>query len=179
MRAVGGELRPVDDVAAVGLGSVTSPCVSVSEDRGLANWPAMRPIFTTGSEAPKVSTTAICSSTRNVSRMMLAVKSRKALGAVAALQHERLALGRLREMRLQPPRLAGEHQRRIFADAAPPSPRAFPGPGRPAPGGSGMSRQESGVQARAGMVSGMAGLLGRRYSRPISVIASAAKQSRR
>ena len=58
-------------------GSVMSPCVSVSDDRGLANCPAMRPIFTTGSEAPKVSTTAICSSTRNVSRMMLAVNSEK------------------------------------------------------------------------------------------------------
>ena len=43
----------------------------------MANWPAMRPIFTTGSAAPKVSTTAICSSTRKVSRMMLAVKSAK------------------------------------------------------------------------------------------------------
>ena len=37
----------------------------------------MRPIFTTGSDAPNVSTTAICSSTRNVSRMTLAVKSEK------------------------------------------------------------------------------------------------------
>ena len=50
----------------------------------------MRPSFTTGSEAPKVSTTAICNSTRKVSRMMLAVKSGEALGAVAALQHEGL-----------------------------------------------------------------------------------------
>ena len=56
---------------------MTSPWVSVSEDRGLANCPAMRPIFTTGSEAPKVSTTAICNSTRNVSRMVLAVNSEK------------------------------------------------------------------------------------------------------
>jgi hypothetical protein len=37
----------------------------------------MRPIFTTGTLLPKVSTTAICSNTRKVSRMMLAVKSSK------------------------------------------------------------------------------------------------------
>ena len=51
--------------------------VSLSLLRGLANCPAMRPIFTTGTLAPKVSTTAICNSTRKVSRMMLAVKSLK------------------------------------------------------------------------------------------------------
>ena len=51
--------------------------VSLSDERGLANCPAMRPIFTTGRLAPKVSTTAICSSTRKVSRMTLAVKSPK------------------------------------------------------------------------------------------------------
>ncbi len=33
-------------------GRVTSPRVSVSELRGLAYWPAMRPILTTGVEAP-------------------------------------------------------------------------------------------------------------------------------
>jgi hypothetical protein len=33
-------------------GSVTSPRVSVSLERGLANCPAMRPIFTTGIDAP-------------------------------------------------------------------------------------------------------------------------------
>ena len=59
------------------VGSVSSPMVSVSDERGFAYCPAMRPIFTTGTDAPKVSTTAICSSTRNVSRMMLAVKSVK------------------------------------------------------------------------------------------------------
>jgi len=37
----------------------------------------MRPIFATGRLAPKVSTTDICSSTRNVSRMLLAEKSTK------------------------------------------------------------------------------------------------------
>jgi hypothetical protein len=37
----------------------------------------MRPSFTTGTCPPKVSTTAICSSTRKVSRMTFAVKSEK------------------------------------------------------------------------------------------------------
>jgi hypothetical protein len=36
----------------------------------------------------------------------------EALGAVAALQQEGLALGHLAEQLLQAPRLAGEHQRR-------------------------------------------------------------------
>ena len=38
------------------------------------------------------------------------------LGAVAALQHERLAGGALREPRLQVARLAGKHQRRHACD---------------------------------------------------------------
>src|SRR6218665_958298 len=42
-------------------GSVTPSRVSVSLERGLANCPAIRPIFTTGMDAPYVSTTAICS----------------------------------------------------------------------------------------------------------------------
>ena len=33
-------------------GSVRSPRVSTSALRGLAYWPAIRPIFTTGTEAP-------------------------------------------------------------------------------------------------------------------------------
>ncbi len=43
----------------------------------MANCPAIRPTFTTGIEAPKVSTTAICSSTRKVSRMLSAPNSAK------------------------------------------------------------------------------------------------------
>jgi hypothetical protein len=38
---------------------VTSPIVSVGEERGLANWPAIRPTFTTGRLLAKVITTAI------------------------------------------------------------------------------------------------------------------------
>ena len=50
----------------------------MSAERGLANWPAIRPIFTTGMPAPKVSTTAICSSTRKESRILSAWKSANA-----------------------------------------------------------------------------------------------------
>jgi len=51
--------------------------VSVSEERGLANWPAMRPIFTTGWAPAKVSTTAICRKTRKKSRILSAPCSAK------------------------------------------------------------------------------------------------------
>ena len=54
------------------------PISSRSAERGLANWPAMRPSFTTGTPAPKVSTTAICRSTRKESRILSAWKSAKA-----------------------------------------------------------------------------------------------------
>ena len=50
---------------------------SVGSLRGLANWPAMRPTLITGQAAAKVSTTAICSSTRKVSRMLSAWNSAK------------------------------------------------------------------------------------------------------
>ena len=56
---------------------MTSPRVSVSLERGLANWPAMRPIFTTGIEAPYVSTTAICSTVFTRLRIWSAVAPAK------------------------------------------------------------------------------------------------------
>ena len=48
---------------------------------------------------------------------VVGMKLGEALGAVAALQQERLALGDLRQQPLQPARLAGEHQRRKVAAA--------------------------------------------------------------
>ena len=51
--------------------------VSVGAERGLANWPAMRPTFTTGLPPAKVSTTAICRIRRKVSRMLSAENSLK------------------------------------------------------------------------------------------------------
>ena len=44
-------------------------------ERGLANWPAMRPTFTTGTPSEYVSTTAICRMTRSFSRMLSAENS--------------------------------------------------------------------------------------------------------
>ena len=51
--------------------------VSVAEERGLTNWPAIRPTLTTGSIDPKVSTAAICSMIFSFSRMLMAEKSLK------------------------------------------------------------------------------------------------------
>ena len=50
--------------------------LSTSLLRGLAYWPARRPTFTTGTEAPYVSTTAICSRVRTLPRMPSAVFAR-------------------------------------------------------------------------------------------------------
>ncbi len=46
-------------------------------ERGLANWPAMRPTFTTGTPAAYVSATAICRMILSLSRIESAVKSAK------------------------------------------------------------------------------------------------------
>ena len=54
-------------------GSVTPSRVSVSELRGLAYCPAMRPILITGRLAPYVSTTAICRIVLILLRMLSAV----------------------------------------------------------------------------------------------------------
>jgi hypothetical protein len=70
------ELDAVDDVAAVAR-QLRRRSSSVGEERGLANWPAMRPTFTTGEAPAKVSTTAICRKTRKKSRMLLAPCSAK------------------------------------------------------------------------------------------------------
>ncbi|CAM5260881.1 hypothetical protein SVIOM342S_06598 [Streptomyces violaceorubidus] len=47
-------------------GSRTPSRSSNVRDRGLANCPAIRPTFTTGSDAPWASTTAICSRVRSL-----------------------------------------------------------------------------------------------------------------
>ena len=57
--------------------STGAPARSESAERGFANCPAMRPTFTTGIPAAKFSTTAICSSTRKVSRIVLVLNSAK------------------------------------------------------------------------------------------------------
>ena len=50
---------------------------SVGLERGLANWPAMRPTLTTGTPIEYVITTAICRMTRSFSRMLSAENSSK------------------------------------------------------------------------------------------------------
>ena len=78
----------------------------------MANWPAMRPTFTTGEAPAKVSTTAICRKTRKKSRMLSRRMLGEAFGAIAALQQEGVARGDLCKRGLELPRLAGENERR-------------------------------------------------------------------
>ena len=58
-------------------GSSIPSMVSRSAERGLANWPAMRPIFTTGTPPPNIATTAICSMTLKESLILLALNCEK------------------------------------------------------------------------------------------------------
>ena len=55
------------------LGSVAPSRVSVPDERGLANWPAIRPTFTTGKPAEYCSTTAIWRMTFSLSLMASAL----------------------------------------------------------------------------------------------------------
>ena len=89
--------------------------VSRSDERGLAYWPAIRPTLTTGTDAAYVSTTAICSSTRSLLRTLSAVTPVEGLGAVAALEQERLAPRDRADLGLEVVALPGEHQRRAGA----------------------------------------------------------------
>ena len=81
----------------------------------MANCPAIRPTFTTGTLPAKVSTTAICKMTRKGIADIVRVEFGKALGAVAALQQKRLALDDLGQIIGQVARLACKNQRRIVA----------------------------------------------------------------
>ena len=76
VRAAGLQRRGVvvDDVAAEDR-DLSPSTISSGAERGLANWPAMRPTLTTGVPVPYVSTTAICRMTLSLSRMLSAVKS--------------------------------------------------------------------------------------------------------
>ena len=56
-------------------GRSTSPTRSVALERGLANCPAMRPTFTTGTPSEYVRITAIWRMTRSFSRMLSAENS--------------------------------------------------------------------------------------------------------
>jgi hypothetical protein len=57
-------------------GSSTSPTRSVGWDLGFANWPAIRPTFTSGNPDPKIITTDICRKIFSFSRIDTALKSR-------------------------------------------------------------------------------------------------------
>ena len=58
-------------------GSSLSPTSSNAAERGLANWPAMRPTLMTGTPVEYVRTTAICRITLSLSRMASAENASK------------------------------------------------------------------------------------------------------
>ena len=58
-------------------GSSTPSIVSISADRGFANWPASLPTLMTGTPPPYIITTAICRSTLKESRTLLVLKFEK------------------------------------------------------------------------------------------------------
>ena len=67
--------------------------VSRSAERGLANWPAMRPIFTTGTPPPNIATTAICSMTLKESLILLALNCEKLSAQSPPAEEVALLLG--------------------------------------------------------------------------------------
>ena len=107
-----GKRHVIDHVAPIG--KVTPFCSSTSEDRGLANCPARRPTFTTGLPDANVSTTAICSNTRNVSWILLGWNSRNSLRSPRPAA-KRFAFRHVSKLGTQLARLTGKHQRRIVS----------------------------------------------------------------
>ena len=92
-------------------GSSTPSIVSVSAERGLANWPAMRPTFTIGTPE------RVGEHDRHLEDDLQPVADAvggegvEGLGAVAGLEQEGPAVGDLAEGGGEVAGLAGEHQR--------------------------------------------------------------------
>ena len=107
--------------------------VSVSSERGLANWPAMRPTFTTGTRAGKGQHHRHLQQHAEGVADIVGMEFGEALGAVAALEQESLAFGHLAERGHQVARLACEHQRRIGLQPRLDGGRAPPRPDNPEP----------------------------------------------
>ena len=114
MRACGGELGTVDQVAAVTGQPHAVPRSSKSDERGLAYCPAKRPMRMTGHWAPCTSARLICSMILSAVGDALRGAIREALGAIAALQHEAPPQGRFGELLAQGHDLPTGHQRRQF-----------------------------------------------------------------
>jgi hypothetical protein len=83
------------------------------EERGLANWPAMRPTLTTGSCAPKGQHNGHLQECAEEVADIVGAMLGEALGAVAALQQEAVAFRYIGEMLLQTARFTGKNERRI------------------------------------------------------------------
>ena len=93
-------------------GSSTPSTISVAAERGLANWPAMRPIFSTGTPVRVGEHHGHLQDDLELVADGVGRERVERLCAVAGLQQERLALGDLGELVGQRTGLAGEHERR-------------------------------------------------------------------
>ena len=84
----------------------------MSDERGLAYCPAIRPTLTTGTEAAYVSTTAICSSTRSLLRTLSAVTPAKVSAQSPPWSRNASPRATARDLGLEVVALPREHQRR-------------------------------------------------------------------
>ncbi len=92
-------------------GNSTSPTRSVLAERGLANWPAIRPTLTTGTPAAYVSATAICKMIFSLSRMESALNSANDSAQSPACNKKALPSATSRQLRRQKPGLTREDER--------------------------------------------------------------------
>ena len=137
------ELDAVDDVAAIARQRRRRPVVSLSDERGLANWPAMRPTFTTGCGAGEGQHHRhLQEHAEEVADVVGAVLG-EALGAIAALQQEAVAGCDGRKLLLQLARLACKNQRRKGGELRFGLRAARPGPDRREPAGSALPSRNS------------------------------------
>jgi hypothetical protein len=110
MRASFVELDAVDDVAAVAR-QLDALLLLVLDERGLANWPAMRPTLTTGCRAKGQHNGHLQEDAEEVADVVGLVLG-KALGAIAPLEQEAPAFGNFGQLALQLAGLTGKNQRR-------------------------------------------------------------------
>ena len=114
-RPAGVELDAVDDVAAIAR-QLDAACVLGRRRARLGELAGHAAELHDRQRRRKVSTTAICSRTRKVSRMLLALNSAKLSAQSPPWSRKAVPSATLAELRLSAPRLAGEDQRRIAGE---------------------------------------------------------------
>ena len=123
--------------------------VSLSDERGLANCPAMRPTFTTGCEAGEGQDDGhLQEGAEEVADVVRAVLG-EALGAVAALEEERAAVCDFGQRARQLARLTRKNQRRKGGETLLRFGQRQPDRDSPASAGWASMRQLDGVQSFA------------------------------